>query len=110
MSHHDEYPDEIVVDWCVTARVRGKGKPMVHTTMGGSVEATGLMAEWLDGIEIDGDKVQIKITAELTSEQAPDGLEKKTYLVKGLSVASSIAYAKRWLNANGALPGWGSGP
>lgn len=105
-----DYPDEIVVLWCVTARVKGKGRPMVNTTMGGGIEATHAMIAWLDGLEVNGDRVTIDITASLTSEQVPGGSEVFTFHNSGLPVAASLQYAKEWLEATGPLEGWGSGP
>lgn len=109
MAHHDDYPDEIVVDWCITARVKGKGKPLTHATMGGGVEATNAMIAWLDGLTVNGDRLTIDITADLTSEQVPGGSEVFTFAVSGLPVAASLQYAKEWLEATGPLEGWGGG-
>ena len=109
MNHHDEYPDKIVVDWCVTARVKGKGKPRVHTTMGGGVEACDAMSAWLGGLNLSGDKLTISITADLTSEQVPGGSEVFTFHNSRLPPAAQIQYAQEWLAAVGPLEGWGGG-
>jgi hypothetical protein len=107
MSHHDDYLSEITVDWCVTARVKAKGKPLTKTTMGGGVEACNAMIAWLDGLVIEGDRITIDITADLTSEQVPGGSEVFTFHNRGLPVEASIQYAKEWLEATGPLEGWG---
>lgn len=109
MSHHEDYPNEIVVDWCVTARVKGKGKPLTNMAAGSGVEACDAMAQWLESIAVLGDRVAIEIMADLSSEQVPDGSERFAFTVSGLPVEASLQYAREWLAAVGPLEGWGRG-
>ena len=102
------YHNEIVVDWCVTARVKGKGKPLVHTTMGDGLTSTDAMVTWLDGLVV-GDKVSIAIECDLTSDQVPGGSENFRFACSGLPGEASLRYAVEWLRANGPLMGWGGG-
>ena len=109
MSYHEGNPNEIAVDWCVTARVKGKGEPMVNTTMGDGITSTDAMVTWLDGLAVDGDKVSIAIECDLTSDQVPGGSENFRFACSGLPVEASLQYAVEWLRANGPLMGWGGG-
>ena len=109
MSYHEGDPNEIAVDWCVTARVKGKGKPLVNTTMGSGVEACAAMQLWLGNLSIAGDRVTIAIECDLTSDEVPGGNENFRFACSGLPVPASLQYAQEWLAANGPLMGWGGG-
>ena len=111
-----DYPDEIAVDWCVTARVKGKGKPLTCMTTGDGLTATAAMIAWLEGSEcngsqltVTGDNVSIEIECDLTSDQVPGGSENFRFACSGLPVPASLVYAKEWLAAVGTLMGWGGG-
>jgi hypothetical protein len=108
LSDYDYPPSEIAVDWCVMARVKGKGKPFTNTTMGGGVEACNAMIDWLGGLAVEGERITVDIVASLTSEEVPGGFEKFSFEAGGLGEAA-ILYAQQWLAANGPLEGWGGG-
>ena len=108
MSYHEDYPDEIAVSWCVTARVKAKGKPLVHTTMGGGIAACTEMSDWLEALVVVGDKVSVAIEADLTSDEVPEGSENFRFSASGLGPVA-IRYGQEWLAAVGPLEGWGGG-
>ena len=108
MSYGEPYPDEIEVRWCVMARVKGKGAPLTHTTIGNGIDATNAMIAWLEGVAPAGDKVSVAIEADLTSEEVPDGNENFRFSASGLGPVA-IRYGQEWLAAVGPLMGWGGG-
>ena len=107
------YHNEIVVDWCIEARVKGKGKPHRHETMGIAADAVPAMVAWLRTVEADmpADATpKIEIVAMRTSEQVPGAERKTTMDDSGFPTPLAFNYAIDQLERVGEGDTWSSGP
>lgn len=102
------YPD-VIVDWCITAKVKGKGKPQRHQEMGDAHTAPLRAAEWLQGLTDLGDAPHIYIEAELTSEQLPGWVHTVSSSVYGMPAEEAVEYAVDWLDTVRGMENWGGG-
>lgn len=107
------YPG-VIVDWCITAKVKGKGKPQRHQVMGDAQTATSQMAAWLEGLalsngESDGDAPHVYVEADLTSEQLPKWVHTVTSSISGMPAEEAIEYTVDWLDTVRDMDNWGGG-
>ena len=102
-----EYPTNVVVDWCITAKVKGKGKPQRHMTEGSAEGATAAMVAWLQQLDNLGDKPRVMISAELTSDQLPGWEHEVSSCIEGMPAEAAIEYSVDWLETNAEMENWG---
>jgi hypothetical protein len=108
MSYGETYPDEIDVRWCVMARVKGKGAPLTHVTIGNGIDATNAMIAWLEGVAVDGDACGRRDRGRPDQRGSAGGNENFRFSASGLGPAA-IRYGQEWLEAVGPLDGVGRG-
>lgn len=103
---------EVVVDWCIEAKVKGKGRPLRHETMGSAADATAQMASWLESL-INTGKVggtpRVMLEAELTSEQLPGWRHEVSSCIEGMPADAAIEYSVEWLVTVAEMDNWGGG-
>lgn len=103
------YPGVIVM-WCIEARVKSRGKPHRHETMGDAQTATDAMAAWLEQFADEPGSPRIDIKTELTSEQLPGWVHKTGSEVAGMPAEEAVEYSVNWLKNEAKMKNWGSGP
>ena len=102
------YPEvPVIVDWCITARVKGDGQPQRFQAMGLAEQATVDMIAWLKARDRLGDKPRIELVAELTSEQLPGWEHEVTSKAVGMAAEEAVEYSVDWLRQVAAMENWG---
>ena len=102
------YPG-VVVDWCITAKVKGKGKPQRHQEMGDAHTATDAMSAWLEQFENESGDLRIEVEAELTSEQLPGWVHEICSKIGGMPAEEAVEYSANWLFTSAGMANWGGG-